>query len=196
MESVNPSVQKPSSVRPQELLVDFLRQQTQLSIRLSQNLQGLSQQLLEKTRAVMARKVPLSLSFNNSIYQMVLQLACGSIAALASTEGAAAKCQSISRFSLLQKPAKLASDAVKAAYGKDVAEKANLDHKASLLSISLPKIMEVVSQAGNVMLSGRGEALSFAQRELDIFFEQNKTCQKSTTDAQDMLAATTRQIIN
>ncbi len=170
------AVQTPSSVRPQDLFIRLLTKQTKLSIRLSEDLQGLSQHLLRKIRDVMARKVPLDFSFNNSTHQTIFQLFCGTTGAVAGTQGATYKY--------------LAKCAI------DTEEKAGLHKKANLFGTVIPSFIQLASQAGSSLFSGQEQTLSFYQKELDIFFEQNKLCQKNTTDAQETIASAARQMIN
>ncbi len=165
--------QHPSSIRPQDLLMEFLSKQTGLAIRLSQELQWMSENLLERTRRAAAQRMPLEGPFSNTTKQTLFQI----VGATASIGCKIAATQA--SFS-----AGIEADA---SYKLDFEKQAKTMEAAAAL-------FEQATGASGTYLKGTGDAQEFRQQELQQFQQQNASCQKSVQDAQDALLSAAKQV--
>ncbi len=177
-----------SNVRPQDLIVDFLRTQTALSVRLSENLQDLSRDLLERVRKIMANKISLDGSFNNGSMQTVFQLAA--------TIGSG--CLQMRSIGLGSLSANLAAtlapiDTSRAGYAALAKLKTKYDTQKGYADMS-SSLVQGISQTAIAFLQGNAETYKFSSEELDKFHKENAACLTSTRSAQDTLTTLVKQI--
>lgn len=169
------STQPPSSIRPQDLLMEFLSKQTELAIRMSQELQWMSQSLLKRIRRAAADRTPLEGPFNNATKQTLFQI----VGAAGSFGWNMAATQASFRANIQLNPL----------------HKAGFDQQAGRMGV-MAALFEQATRASGTYLKGSGDSLEFHQQELQQFQQQNMSCQKSVQDTQDGLLGAAKQVIS
>ena len=182
----------PAPARVQELIIDFLRTQTSLSVRLSENLQDLSRDLLDRIRKVMADKVPLDWGLNNCSLQTIFGLACTIGTGMLQMEAASASFQA-APLDLLQNPGSRGTEAARAHYQTQMLTLSELNNRESLMT-NTAGVVQSLSQIGGTYFRGREERFGFNSQELQQFQQETTACLKNTREAQESLAATVKQI--
>ena len=178
--------------RVQELIIDFLRIQTNLSIRLSENLQDLSRDLLDRIRKVMADKVPLDWGLNNCSLQTIFGLASTIGTGLLQMEAAKASFEA-APLHLLKEPPRSAPETEKIFYNQEMLRQSELNNRKNLMG-STASIVQSLSQIGGAYLGGRGECFGFNAQELQQLQHETAACLKTTRESQESLTATVKQI--
>lgn len=169
------STQTPSTIRPQDLVMQFLAEQTQLAVRLSQNLQEISRSLLERVRQTAANRIPLERSLSNTTKQTIFQIA----GAVGST--------------VLKMAATQAG--FKAGIEINPLHKANFTKEAESMNV-IAALAEKAAGGSITYLQGTGNAEEFRQQELQHFQQGNAACQKAVQDTQDTIVSMAKQMIS
>ncbi|MFS8563004.1 MAG: hypothetical protein LVR00_01175 [Rhabdochlamydiaceae bacterium] len=174
------STPTPSNIRPQDLIMQFLAVHTQLAVRLSQNLQQISRDLLERVRKTAATRIPLEGPFSNMTKQTIFQMV-----------GAGASFYLKMQATQVDFRAHLLSGTLTPI--QEMA-KTNFKRQGNHLK-NAANIVEQVAQGSMSYLKGSGDAQEFRQQELQQFQQQNASCLGAAKDAQDTLVSMTKQII-
>ena len=193
VQEVQSSTPPLSNVRPQDLIVDFLRTQTVLSIRLSENLQDLSRDLLERVRKVMANKIPLDGSFNNCSIQTIFQLSAAIGSGCLQMKAIRLGSLSANLAATIIPPDRVSSAAERATYEQQVNLKINYDSQKQHMDMA-SGLVQGISQAASTYLKGNEQTFGFNAEELNKFHQENATCQNNVRSSQDALASLVRQI--
>ncbi len=192
MEKVQPQVS-----RVQDQLIEFFRTQTNLSIRLSENLQNLSRDLLDRTRKVMADKLPLlgAFSLNNTstqtIFQVASAIAVGGLQ-LASIQAGASSSRIAAEMG--SAPASTADLGVISRYTRLSNEKSEFDTRQGFTEAG-SKLTNTTSQAFMTFLQGKGSTYEFNSSDLTKTRDETTACLRNTQEAQALLASTIKQVL-
>ena len=192
MEKVQPQVS-----RVQDQLIDFFRTQTNLSIRLSENLQNLSRDLLDRTRKVMEDKLPLlgAFSLNNTSIQTIFQVASAIAVGgfqLASTKAGISSSKIETEMG--SAPSSTADLAEISRYRRLSNEKGKVDTQKGFFDLG-STLTQATSQAFMTFLGGKAQTHDFKSKDLTTTRDETTACLRNTQEAQALLASTIKQTL-